>query len=284
MRGGQWQVLRLMEGLRAAGHDNTLLSRAGSPLAGEAGRLGFEVHPLFVFSVSKSSRAADIVHAHDARSHTLAALAGPVRLVVSRRVAFPVQRNLLSRWKYARAGHYIAVSECVKRRLLDTGIPPGMITVVYDGVTLRPPARGADILVPASSDPRKGTEMALEAVKLAGFSARRSCDLENDLAQAALFVYITHSEGLGSAVLLAMAAGVPVIASNVGGLPEIVEHEHTGLLTENTPQAVAAAIRRLMEDRPLAEALARCGRAMVEQKFSTGRMVTGVLAVYQGLI
>ena len=61
----------------------------------------------------------------------------------------------------------------------------------------------------------------------------------------ALFLYITHSEGLGSAVLLAMAAGVPVIASNVGGLPEIVEHERTGLLTENTAQAIANAIRRL---------------------------------------
>jgi glycosyltransferase involved in cell wall biosynthesis len=97
--------------------------------------------------------------------------------------------------------------------------------------------------------------LALQAVKLAGFDARASRDLERDLAHAGLFVYITQSEGLGSAVLLAMAAGVPVITSNVGGLPEIVEHESTGLLTANTPDAIAGSVRRLMQDRALAQSL-----------------------------
>ena len=46
-----------------------------------------------------------------------------------------------------------------------------------------------------------------------------------------MFVYITESEGLGSAVLLAMAAGTPVIASRVGGLPEAIEDGVNGLLT-----------------------------------------------------
>jgi glycosyltransferase involved in cell wall biosynthesis len=63
-----------------------------------------------------------------------------------------------------------------------------------------------------------------------------------------------------------------------------VEHEHTGLLTENSREAVAAAIRRLMTDRPLAEALARCARATVEQKFSAVRMVAGIGAVYEALL
>src|SRR5579863_1797764 len=102
MRGGQWQVLRLMEGLRAAGHQNVLLARAGSPLYAAAGRRSLEVYPLRFAAVLRRSRTADIVHAHDARSHTLAALAGARRLVVSRRVAFPVHRGFASRWKYAR--------------------------------------------------------------------------------------------------------------------------------------------------------------------------------------
>jgi glycosyltransferase involved in cell wall biosynthesis len=80
-----------------------------------------------------------------------------------------------------------------------------------------------------------------------------------------------------------MAAHVPVIASNVGGLPEIVEHERTGLLTENTPQAVADAIRRLQQDRALARSLAAEARCRVEQKFSIERMVTGTIAVYEAL-
>ena len=53
------------------------------------------------------------------------------------------------------------------------------------------------------------------------------------LHEAGFFVYITHSEGLGSGALLAMSAGVPVIASNVGGLPEAIRHGENGLLVEN---------------------------------------------------
>ena len=56
---------------------------------------------------------ADIVHAHDARAHTLAAIAARAPFVVSRRVAFPVKRSLLSQWKYRQAKRYLAVSQFV---------------------------------------------------------------------------------------------------------------------------------------------------------------------------
>jgi glycosyltransferase involved in cell wall biosynthesis len=282
MRGGQWQVLRLMEGLRDKGHENVLLSRKGSPLAAVAHLRGLETHELTLLSVARWSRA-DILHAHDARSHTAAALVGPSRLAVSRRVAFPPQANPLSHWKYRRAAHYIAVSHFVERTLLESGIDASKITVVYDGVPVLPPSNGSEILLPQSQDPAKGTEMALEGAQLAGFTARASANLEKDLKQAGLFLYITRSEGLGSAVLLAMAAGVPVIASNVGGLPEIVQHECTGLLTENSPQAIAIAVRRMMNDRTLAQSLAAQARAAVEQKFSVDRMVAETLGVYEAL-
>ena len=283
MRGGQWQVLRLIEGLRARGHNNLLLARSGSPLFAEAQRHGIEVHPLGLRSLARQSRAVDIAHAHDARSHTAVALVAPQRLVVSRRVAFAIRRNLFSRWKYQRAAHYIAVSRFVEQLLRGAEIAPSRISVVYDGVPMQPLSQGPEIVVPESGDPRKGMAMALEGVKLAGFSARVSRSLEEDLAHAALFLYITHSEGLGSAVLLAMAAGVPVIASDVGGLPEIVGHERTGLLTGNSPESIAAAVRRLMEDRALAKSLAMQARCMVQQKFSVERMVTETLAVYEAL-
>ena len=282
MRGGQWQVLRLMEGLRDKGHENVLLSRRGSPLAAVAQLRGLETHELTLLSVARWSRA-DILHAHDARSHTAAALVGPSRLAVSRRVAFPPQDNPLSHWKYRRAAHYIAVSHFVERTLLESGIDVTKITVVYDGVPVLTPSNGSEILLPQSKDPAKGTEMALQGAQLAGYTARASGNLEKDLKHAGLFVYITRSEGLGSAVLLAMAAGVPVIASNVGGLPEIVQHERTGLLTENRPQAIAAAVRRLMDDRTLAHSLAAQARVAVEQKFSVDRMVAGTLGVYEAL-
>src|SRR5207249_8717511 len=118
------------------------------------------------------------------------------------------------------------------------------------------------IVAPASSDPRKGTGLALEAARLAGAPIHFSTDLERDLADAGLFVYITHSEGLGSGVLLAMSAGVPVVASRVGGIREIIEHERSGLLVDNAPRQIANAILRLKEDRALACRLAARGRQL----------------------
>jgi glycosyltransferase involved in cell wall biosynthesis len=286
MRGGQWQVLRLLEGLREAGHENVLLSRTGSPLFEKARARLLDARPLSFGSIVKCAWDADVVHAHDAHSHTLGALAAVRRLVVSRRVAFPIGRNPLSRWKYGRAAHYIAVSHFVKNELINAGIEPGRITVVYDGVPLPPsqsPQRGSEIVAPKTEDPKKGTALIHQAGRLAHVDLTFSENLEQDVGRAAMFVYITHSEGLGSAVLMAMAAGVPVIASNAGGLPEIVEHGRTGLLAENTPEAIAQAILRLKQDPSWARSLAQNARYQVEQKFSAAKMVAGTFAVYRTL-
>jgi hypothetical protein len=283
MRGGQWQALRLIEGLRARGHESVLLARHGAPLFEQARKRGVDVHAVNLLSVRQSSRTAAITHAHDARSHTRAALAAPTRLVVSRRVAFAVQRNLLSRLKYNHATHYIAVSDFVRKTLLAAGIAPSRISMVYDGVPMLPVSHGCEIIVPESQDQRKGMALAIDGVKLAGVNPLVSHDLEADLARAGIFVYITESEGLGSAVLLAMAAGVPVIASHVGGLVEIVEHERTGLLTENSAEAIATAVRRLRGDRALAQSVAAEARRRVEQRFSVDRMVMDTIAVYEAL-
>jgi len=283
MRGGQRQVLRLIEGLRSLGHRNVLLARAGSPLLAEAQRHGLATGDWNLPSVMKQSRKADITHAHDARSHAAAAVSFAPRLVVSRRVAFPVRRHWYSRWKYKRAVHYIAVSEHVKRVLIEGGVAPSRVAVVYDGVEMQPQSTGSEIVIPYSADPAKAMDLAVESVRLAGFPARVSRDLEKDLPHAGLFVYLTHSEGLGSAVLLAMAAGVPVIASNVGGLPEIIEPERTGLLTENVRDDVARAVRRLIGDRALAQSLGAQARCWVQQRFSVDRMIQGTLRVYESV-
>ena len=283
MRGGQWQVLRLIEGLRARGRDNVLLARAQAPLFAEAARRHIEVRALNLAAVRRHARRTQLIHAHDARSHTLAAVAGTAPLVVSRRVAFPVQQNLFSRWKYKRAARYIAVSEFAGKALAAAGIARSRISIVYDGVPMLPESRGTEIVVPESVDPRKGMDRALEGVKLAGLTPLVSRDLERDLPRAGMFVYITESEGLGSGALLAMAAGVPVIASNVGGLPEIVQHERTGLLTENSPSAIASAIRRLQDDRAFAQTLASSARRRVEERFTVERMVEDTIAVYEAM-
>src|SRR4051794_30227732 len=106
MRGGQWQALYLVERLTGA----VLLARAGSPLLEEAARRKLDVRALSLAALARAAKQTDLVHAHDARAHTLAALAASAPLlaaraplVVSRRVAFPVKRGFFSRRKYACA-------------------------------------------------------------------------------------------------------------------------------------------------------------------------------------
>jgi glycogen synthase len=200
--------------------------------------------------------------------------------VVSRRVGFPINGSL-SRWKYSRARRFIAVSNYVKGILIASGIGADRVTVVYDGVPLLPSAIQVQrVVVPASDDPKKGTALALEAARLTGVSPVVSTDLEHDLPGASLFVYLTHSEGLGSGILLAMSAGVPVIASRTGGIPEIVEDGVSGLLVRNRAEEVAAAMLRLQEDPPFAERLAGRARLEVEQRFSVAAMLAGTIRTY----
>ena len=237
MRGGQWQALYLLQGLSAAGHEVILFARSGAPLFQKAQAEHFEVRPATLRAI-RGARA-DLVHVHDARAHMLAALTGCRPLVVSRRVAFPLQTNLLSRWKYGRATHFIAVSEYVRKVMAAAGVAADRISVVHDGVPIpaEPALRsGAHIVTPATDDPRKGAGLVREAAALArNVDVRFSTELAHDLRDAAAFVYITYEEGLGSGALLAMAAGVPVIASRVGGLTEIIADGETGVLVETQP-------------------------------------------------
>jgi Glycosyl transferases group 1/Glycosyltransferase Family 4 len=281
MRGGQWQVLRLIRGLAAAGVDSTLLAREGAPLFAAARKEGWRVAPLGFVRAAALVRRHDLAHAHDARAHTLCAMVSGARLVVSRRVAFPIR----SRWKYGRAVRYLAVSEFVKSVLAAGGVPPGKISVVYDGVPVLEPARGERILTPANAgDSAKGAALAAEAARLAGVELAVSANLEADLRDAGLFVYTTYSEGLGSAALLAMSAGVPVIASKIGGLPEIVRHGETGLLVDNDPAEIAAAIRRLRDDPALARRMGDAGRQSVIDGFTADSMVRRTMEVYRQVL
>ena len=281
MRGGQWQVLRLMTGLRREGVLSTLLAPAASPLLQKALKEQLPAEPLGLLRVSTLARRNDLVHAHDARSHTLALLASRSPLVVSRRVAFPIR----SRWKYRSAARYLAVSRFVKSVLEAGGVPEEKIAVVYDGVPLLALAQGTAVLALADSgDSQKGAQLAADAAHLACIPLHWTTDLENDLKQAAMFVYLTYSEGLGSAVLLAMSAGVPVVASRIGGLPEIIFDGGNGLLVDNSAAAVAEGIGKLRDSPALAARLGEAARLTVQERFTTEHMVHRTMEVYREVL
>jgi len=281
MRGGQWQVLRLIAGLEREGFECILLARPESPLFLMACKAGSKVEALGVRNLMRWSRSCDLIHAHDARSHTLALLTPGTPLVVSRRVAFAPRAG----WKYGRASRYIAVSEYVKSVLVAAGVRSQKVSVVYDGVPLLESAHGTAVLAPANAaDTQKGAALAHEAARLAGVPIEFTAQLERDLPRAGLFVYITHSEGLGSAALLAMSAAVPVIASDIGGLREVIRHGENGLLVENSASRIAAAIQELTANPGLARRLGQAGRQTIEERFTIDIMVRRTRQVYDEVL
>jgi glycosyltransferase involved in cell wall biosynthesis len=95
----------------------------------------------------------------------------------------------------------------------------------------------------------------------------------------------TRTEGVPQALLQAFAAGVPVVASRIGGIPEVVIDGETGLLVPSeSPEALAAGIERVLDDPEAAAQRARAGRALVEARFSHGQAIDRLLCVYAELL
>ncbi len=89
-------------------------------------------------------------------------------------------------------------------------------------------------------------------------------------------------EGFGLVLLEAMSRRVPVIASRVSAIPEVVVHGETGILVEaREVDELARAMTRLLEDRALRQHMGLLGAARLEERFSVERMVNGTLAVYR---
>jgi glycosyltransferase involved in cell wall biosynthesis len=86
-------------------------------------------------------------------------------------------------------------------------------------------------------------------------------------------------------ILEAMAAGLPVVASAVGGIPEIVVDGETGLIVPpRDPDALAAALRRLLDDPELRRRMGDAGRARAEEHFDVERSRREHLALYDRLL
>jgi glycosyltransferase involved in cell wall biosynthesis len=99
-----------------------------------------------------------------------------------------------------------------------------------------------------------------------------------------MYLSCLHSlmEGLGLSVMEAQAAGIPVVASNVGGLPDLIEDGKNGyLVPPGNPEVLAARIVSVLKDPAQAKAMAKIARANIEQKFSSQDMVKGTVKVYE---
>jgi len=139
----------------------------------------------------------------------------------------------------------------------------------------------------AGSGPLEDELMAL-ASELGIAPACRFLGARNDVhdVMAAMDVFVLPSlnEGLPMAILEAMALGKAVIASNVGGLPEVIRHRETGLLVPaGDPRALAAACLELSQHREWAGRLGAQARVVVEHEFSHDRNGTMLSDLYRGV-
>ncbi|MEO8346693.1 MAG: TIGR03088 family PEP-CTERM/XrtA system glycosyltransferase [Betaproteobacteria bacterium] len=173
----------------------------------------------------------------------------------------------------------------------------GRLQEVKDQVTLaeafvrairRGPAVAKMRLVIVGDGPlRARVEHVLDAAgmrQLAWLPGERN-DVPEILRGLDCFVLPSLAEGISNTILEAMACGLPVVATRVGGNPELVEDGLTGrLVPQANAESMASALLAYYEDPVLARRHGRAGRHAVLQRFSLDRMVADYLSLYDGLV
>lgn len=223
------------------------------------------------------------------------------------------------RWVLRRSDRITTVSRFLQREVIALGAREGTVRVVYGGVTPKAPpgegsSGGARIVFVGGLVRQKGVDILLEAfqgIKAAekgaelwivgdgrerprlealarGLEGVRFLGHREDLTAvfdgASVLVLPSRAEGFGLVLLEAMASGVPVVATRVGGIEEVVEDGVNGLLVEKEdPRALAQGILKLLKDGGLRERLVRNGLATA-RAFPWERTAREVDAVYAELL
>ena len=154
-RGGEQQVLSLAIRLARRGHGNLIVARRGSPLAKRSKEAGIETHEIFplgewdffsAWCLSKvlKSNGTNMIHAHTPHATALAAFCvrfSGLPALSTRRVDFHLRNNALTRWKYARMSRVVAISDAIKKILIEDGFPTAKISLVRSGIDFERLAR-----------------------------------------------------------------------------------------------------------------------------------------------
>lgn len=100
-----------------------------------------------------------------------------------------------------------------------------------------------------------------------------------------IFAMPSRQEGLGLSIMEAQASGVPVVASNVGGIPTLIQHNVTGILVpKENPEMLAEALIELIKDKDKRLRLGEAGRRFIAENYSSERMVQETIQFYQSVL
>jgi glycosyltransferase involved in cell wall biosynthesis len=253
-------------------------------------------------AVRRAARDAELVHAHWLPSGAIAAFAGKPFVVTLHGTDIALARRVrpLARAALRRAREVIAVSESLAGEARELGAPSPR--VIPNGVeiptTSESEATPSEVLFAGRLSEEKGIEDLLAAAAglrlvVAGDGPLRSRvpdalgfvprdELARLYDRAAVVVCPSRREGFGVTCAEAMAHGRSVVASAVGGLTELVEHEVTGLLVPpRDPIALRAAIDRLLADPALRARLGAEGRRRVARMCGWERVTDATLEAYE---
>lgn len=214
---------------------------------------------------------------------------------------------------------YVCVSDDVKAHCVSEGIAPGRLRTIKNGIdserfAFTGPQENGPVVVVARLSPEKDIAnliraTAIAATQVAGLRVEvagagpcfedlkqlaadvgvdgcvaflgETSDVRAVLGRAKLFVLPSRSEGLPLTVLEAMACGLPAVVTRVGGLPEVVDDQISGLLVPPAdPARLAEAIVRIWNDPMGRERMGRAGRRRAEEFFDIRRMVAEYEELY----
>ena len=185
-----------------------------------------------------------------------------------------------------------------ERLARDFNVPPGVPIVVT--VSVLREGKGIDVLLDAAREIPDAVFLIIgggakeeewhalaeskgvaSRVRWAGYRT----DVDTLLAGCDVFAHPSLSDAFPTVLLEAMAAGLPIVASNVGGIPEIVEPEQTGLLVPaGDAGALTAALRRILRDRDTARRMGDRARSVARERFSIEAWLRNLTAGYDEVL
>jgi glycosyltransferase involved in cell wall biosynthesis len=286
---------------------------------GDAPRPTRDLRALLALRRAVAAWRPDVIHSHGLKAAllTLMASPGPPVVVTCHNLPRGGPLALPLRLLAPRSAALVSVSQAVQARLAALGIRARQMEVIPNGLDPAaffpapappPPTpfvasflgrlteeKGVPVLIEAARR-STGVELrvigdgplrpALEAAQREGLL--RYAPYQEDVLAA---YHASHAvavpslaEGFGLSALEAMACGLPVVASAVGGLPEVVVDGETGaLVPAGDAGALAAALGDLAAHTERARALGAAGRRRVEAEFTQERMIERLLRVYRSL-
>ena len=261
----------------------------------------------------------DVVHTHLSTSSVNGCLAARAAGVPS----VATVHGMSGKLSFLAAHHMIAVSKEIKNHLVAQGVKPERISVVYNAYgakaaqQARKPESFPVLGTVARVTPLKGIEDAIRAVAILkedfpnvtycvvgdgnGLEACKALaaelgiadrvkfvgyrkDIETYLAQMDLFVFPSLKEGMGIALVEAMANGLATVATKVGGIPEVITPDCGILVPPQSQTDLAKAISALLHDKDMREAMEAAAKHRAETVFGVEAMRLATDQVYRNLI